>query len=67
MEKVGDEIAALYSHITAAMARWLALLAEFDEGVAGRTVVTRRVRTGCRGVAASTSAPRAITCAWRGG
>jgi Domain of unknown function (DUF222) len=32
MEQLGDEIAALYSHITAAMARWLALLAEFDAG-----------------------------------
>src|SRR4051794_37827388 len=32
MEQLGDEIAALYSHITAAMARWLALLADFDAG-----------------------------------
>jgi hypothetical protein len=32
MEILGDEIASLYSHITAAMAQWLALLAEFDEG-----------------------------------
>lgn len=31
MESLGDEIAALYSHVSAAMARWLGLLAEFDE------------------------------------
>lgn len=31
LDAIGDEIAALYSHITAAMARWLTLLAEFDE------------------------------------
>jgi Domain of unknown function (DUF222) len=32
LEQIGDEIATLYAHISAAMARWLALLAEFDEG-----------------------------------
>src|SRR4051812_5812067 len=30
MEQIGEEIAALYADISAAMARWLALLSEFD-------------------------------------
>src|SRR4051794_5220867 len=32
MERLGDEIATLASHINAATARWLKLLAEFDDG-----------------------------------
>ena len=32
LEEIGDEIASLYAHISAAMARWLGLLGEFDEG-----------------------------------
>ena len=32
MERLGDEIATLASHIAAATARWLRLIAEFDEG-----------------------------------
>jgi hypothetical protein len=32
MENLADEIAALASHISAATARWLLLVAEFDEG-----------------------------------
>jgi hypothetical protein len=32
MERLGDEIASLASHISAATARWLRLIAEFDEG-----------------------------------
>jgi Domain of unknown function (DUF222)/HNH endonuclease len=32
MEELGDEISVLYSHISAAMYRWLVLLAEFEQG-----------------------------------
>jgi hypothetical protein len=32
MEKLGDQIATLASHISAATARWLLLIAEFDDG-----------------------------------